>query len=396
MVARHYWPHLSSDVASRTVRLADGLLRSGMNVEVLTPRYASSWPDQICHREITVHRPAAAPRSEWSLGRYLRHIESWLREHAAEFDILYQSTMREESALVVEAARRNKQISVVHHAGAGSESDILYTAPVRHRRRLQNALHVADAVVVSRATAHQATLSAGFRRDRVHRIASGIVAGTGLAGRDGPARLQSRYCLAAVNGDLATDRDSLVVVCVGAMSEAGGMTTLAQAIPNLVNIWPDLRFWLIGDGPARNDLHRHFKYHGVRQNVAMPGTFVDLGDVFKAADLFIQPSANDALDDFVPQAISSSLPLVMVDSPDTRAMVGDFDDCISWCSESDPLSMHHAIRRTLVNLAPAQTAAEKLRKEMLKTNSYHETVHRFIELFSQLTGKPHPSHSTTI
>ena len=178
----------------------------------------------------------------------------------------------------------------------------------------------------------------------------------------------------------------MVVVNVGGMNQCSGLMTLAQTIPNLINIWHDLRFWLIGDGPLRNDLHRYFKHKSVRQNVAMPGTFVDLTDVFNAADLYVQPSANDALDDFVLQAIAASLPLVMVDAADTRAIVGEYDDCVSWCSESNPLSLHHSIRRLLVDLSPVQTSAERLRRELVQRTPYSETVNGFVKLFTMLSG----------
>ena len=387
MVGRHYWPHLSIDVANRTVRLADGLARAGVDVEILTPRYASSWPNQICHREIVVHRPAAAPRSEWSMGRYMRHVENWLREHALNYDILYSATMREESAIVVESARRANLVSVVHHGGVGPNADATYIAPLRHRRRLSAAIQAADAIVVSRASAHQAMIASGYRADRIHRIASGIVPGKGIAGRDAVSRSRSRQALAAVNGDLATNHDSMVLVAVGPMNESSGMMTLAETIPNLIDIWPDLRFWLIGDGPLRNELHRYFKSHGVRQNVAMPGTFTDLSDVMAAADVWVQPSLSDSLDDFLPQAIASPLPLVMADSADTRAIVGDHDDCVSWCSESDSKSLHHAIRRVLVDLLPAQASAERLRRELVLRRPYSETIQGFLALFEKLSGK---------
>ncbi|MGV3482824.1 MAG: glycosyltransferase family 4 protein, partial [Planctomycetaceae bacterium] len=386
-VGRHYWPHLSSDVASRTVRLADGLSRSGVEVEVLTPRYASTWPDQICHREVLVHRPTAAPRSDWSMGRYLRHVESWLREHAYKYDVLYSATMREEATLVVDAARRANRCSVLHHAGSASEADAGYAMPSRYRRRSFAAWQAADVIVVSRASAHQSLLGMGLAADQIQRVPIGIASGSGLAGRDATTRSRSRQTLADVNGDLATGRDSMVVLSIGSMNAASGMMSLAQAIPPLVDTWPDLRFWMIGDGSLRNELHRHFKFHGVRQSVAMPGTFVDLGDLLSAADLYVQPSLSDGLDDFLPQAIAAPLPLVLADGLDTRAMLSGYHDCAAWCPESDPPSLQEAIRRILVNPSAAQTAAERLRRELVRQTPYSQTIDGFLNLFSRLTGK---------
>ena len=387
MVGRHYWPHLSSDTASRTVRLADGLSRSGVDVEVWTPRYASTWPDQIRHREVLVHRPTAAPRSEWSMGRYLRHLESWLREHAEEYDVLYSAAMQEEATVIVDAAQRVKCCSVLHHAQSGSEADSVHGTSPRPRRRSFAAWQAADAIVVARASAHQSLLGMGISPERIQRIAIGIASGPGLAGRDTAARQRSRQSLADVNGDLATDRDTVVVVSIGALTEASGVMAIAQAAAELIREWPDLRFWMIGDGPLRNELHRYFKHQGIRQNVAMPGTFVDLGDVLTAADVYVQASGNDALDDFLPQAIAAPLPLAIADVPDTRAMLGGQQDCANWCRESNPESLQQAIRRILVDLSPAQIAAERLRRELVRHACYSDTIGGFVNLFSRLTGK---------
>ena len=52
-----------------------------------------------------VHRPAAAPRSDWSMGRYMRHLSTWLRENAESFDVMLVDAIREESMAAIEASR---------------------------------------------------------------------------------------------------------------------------------------------------------------------------------------------------------------------------------------------------------------------------------------------------
>lgn len=390
MVCRTYWPHLWSDVASRSVRLADGLARAGIDVNVLTPRYGTSWPAEIVHREILVHRPFDAPRSDWSMGRYLRNVEMWLRSHAAQYDVIYCSAIREESALVVEAAQRLGSASVLHHGGTGDQADAVYSIASRHRRRVTAAIAGADAIVLPRASAEQAMVVAGYSPSRFRRIAMGISPGTGSTGRDAVARVCARQALAAINGDLKTNRDSMVVTTFCRMSDSAGLMKLAHAIPDLVTIWPDLRFWLIGDGPLRGELHRYFKHHSVRENIAMPGTFVDFADVLMASDVYVQPSANDGLDDFVFQALAAPLPIVMADATDTRGIIGRGDD-VAWFQSDDGGSLHRAMRGTLVDLATAQATAEQLRRNLLKQRPLSETIGALITLICELSGKPLPS-----
>lgn len=389
MISRHYWPHLCFDAAGRDLRLADALARSGVHVEVLTPRYASSWPEQLTHREIPLHRPMVAPRSQWSIGRYLKHLHAWLTQHAAQFDVLFCTSLGEEAAVVVQAASHAQVPSVVGHSGTGAAADHLVWNGLRHGRRLRASLHRADAIVVSWASVQRDLLAMGISPQRMQRIDLGVMAGTALvdpenSGGDHTAVTRSRVALAEINGDLAVQRDSRVVLTCGQMNTTGGMLTLAKAAPGLIDIWPDLRFWFVGDGSLREQLHGFFRSQGIRQNVAMPGTFVDFEDLFRIADLLVVPSPADALEETLPAAVAASVPVVVVDCVDTRAFFSGVDPAVLWFAAGDSQSLHAAIHAALVDLPARRAAAEQLRRDMLRRRPYEATVNSYRQLLDSL------------
>ncbi len=395
MISGHYWPHLSIDAAGRDVRLASALARADLTVEVLTPRYAAAWPEELMHREIPVHRPVAAPRSQWSIGRYLKYLEVWLTQNARRFDVLFCTSLREEVIAVARTAARRPIRTVLQHSGTAGGADHLAWPAMRYSRRLRMSLTQADAIVVNWASVQRDLVALGVSPKLMHRIEPGISAGAAPV-RD-PLRaaaadlLKSRLALAAVNRDLTLNRDSLVVLAGGQMNHLSGMLTLAEATTRLIDHWPDLRLWLIGDGEQRDELHGFLRYHGIRQNVAMPGTFVDFEDLFRVADVVAIPSPADALEEMLPAAIAAAVPLVVVDTVDTRALLSGHERSVGWFSPGDSVGLQAAIHAALVELPARRAAAQRLRRELLRRSPYDATVARYKQLFDSLVAAaPHP------
>lgn len=393
MISRHYWPHFTIDAACRDARLADALARSGMSIEVLTPRYAASWPERIVHREIVVHRPLAAPRGAWSVSRYLKSMEAWLTEHAARYDILFCTQCDEEVIPMVRAAAAKSLRRVVLHSGTGAAADHVVWPATRNGRRIRSSLDRVDAIVVSWPSAHRQLLAAGLAAKKLHRIDIGVPPSALAAHREDQATStdslrRSRAALSHVNGDLMLHHDSHVVMACGEMNLVGGMMNLATTVPPLVDIWPDLRFWLVGDGHQRDKLHNYFRHHSVRQNVAMPGTFVDFDDLFQVADLLVVPSGSDSLEAILPAAVGAAVPIVVADTPDTRSFFAGAEELVGWFPAEDADALRTAIRTALIDLSARRTAARTLRRKWMQHRPYQATVDGYKHLLESLVPPP--------
>ncbi len=387
MVSRHFWPHLWSDAACRDLRLADALHRAGLGIEVLTPRYSSAWPERLTIRELPVERPLAAPQTPWSVARYQRHLQSWLTANAGRFDIVFCTRLGEEFSALMQMQLPPSVCRVGLHSGTGDAADHRVWASLRGGKRMPGHLAKADAVVVSWASAQRALLAIGTPVNRMHRIDIGVISGATPADRDasvsGSLRRQ-RQALAEINGDLELDRDSQVILVCGQMGPAGITMSVAKAFPGLLDTWPDLRLWLIGDGPLRERLHAYFRHQSIRQNVAMPGTFVDFEELFAVADLVVVPSPADALEDTLPAAVAAAVPLVVPDSPDTRAYFAGLESLVEWFNSAEEASLERAIRDSLIRLGGRRIAARNLRRELLVRRPYQQTVTAYKRLFDSL------------
>ncbi len=391
MISRHYWPHLSIDTACRDVRLADALRRAGLNVDVWTPRYSAAWNDRLTHREVEVHRPLVAPRGLWAARRYARQLRTWLDEHGGDYDIWFCTGLGEESAAVLRADSAGRTRKVIWHGGTGDSADHRVWSAAWGQRKLAAELNRADAVVVSWASAQRELLGQGVAADRLRRIEIGLTAGAAaadpgdaVAGQPN-SRTQAAGALARVNGDLGLSRESVVVLACGQMTARGGMLTLARAFAAMLDQWADLRLWLIGDGPIRDPLHHYFRQQSVRQQVAMPGTFVDFEDLHACADVLVVPSPADGLEDTLPAAVAAGIPLVVVDSPDTRAFFSGAEHSVEWFMPDSVDSLRAALHACLIDPVGRRVEARRLRRDLMTRRPYQQTVGDFKQLFDSLT-----------
>ncbi|WP_442507084.1 glycosyltransferase [Novipirellula sp. SH528] len=412
LVGRHFWPHASFDAAGFLAQLATDLYRSGVHVEVVTPRYAASWPEHFQFREIPVHRPAAAPRSDWSMGRYVRHLTTWLKEHSASFDLIVADSIREESQAVVEAAAAAGIASVLVSAGWGDESDPSWWQTSRSARRCAATAKEADAIIVKNAQAERLMIAQGFPQAMLHRIEIGF---TSSVHNLEDTRVAARARLGAVNSDLSTMPDSEVVLCTGRMQKKGAMDILASAARHLIAGRPDLRIWFVGDGPERQSLYDFLRADGVRNSIAMPGSFVDASDLMMAADVFVHAD-HQGLDFALPSAVSVGLPIVAAEMAEVRSLltpVGkpikrigatsafvDDDDLasensdhadenvadedVAWFTPAKAKSIRIAIRQTLDGLPAARQRALQLRRDLVRSRPQSKAIEAYIDLMTRV------------
>lgn len=395
LIGRHFWPHGSMDTAGFLVQTACALHRHGVHVEVVTPRYTSSCPEEFMFREIAVHRPAAAPRSDWSMGRYIRHLSNWLRQQADSFDVMLVDSIRDESVAAIEASRSSGCVTILRSSRWGIHRDPVWWQTSRLARRCGATGKMADAVIAKSAACQRALLADGYAANRIQRIDHGFAAGPT---RSAESRRLARKVLCLVNSDLATHGDSPVVICTARMTRESGVNLLVKAARHLIARYPDLRLWFIGDGPHRDWMYETMRGDGVRASIAMPGSFCDVDDLFAAADVFLQTD-DDGLDYFLPQAISAELPIVTLDTESTRAVISagsvdpaetrlaenDPNSLVEWCPAATSKYIRLGLLRVLDDLPGYQAKASQLRRLLVRTRPQSQTIGAYVDLMEQLT-----------
>ena len=412
MIGRHYWPHGSIDSAGVLIQTACALHRRGVHVEVLAPRFASSWPERITVREITVHRVAAAPRSDWLMGRYVRGLTAWLHHHGESFDVFYVDSIREEALAAIEVAKHLGIKVVLRCRGWGQFSDVAWWETGRSARRCAVAARSADAIIANSAVCERALLINGIDPGRIERVLQGFAA---MPAWSAERRRQARLSLASANSDLHADPGALVVLCNAPMIRDGGVRLLVHAAHPLVSRYPNLRLWFIGDGPYRDSMYQQLRSDGVRASIAMPGSFCDSEDLFAAADVYLQ-SDEDGLEYFLPLAIASHLPVVAVDNASIRSLLdsgspqtftlqhGDSwredpsapttnqpSSLIQWCESSTAKGVRMGLSNVLDDLLTSRKRAGQLRRILLRSRPHSETTEGYLGVIGRLVEQTPPT-----
>jgi glycosyltransferase involved in cell wall biosynthesis len=102
----------------------------------------------------------------------------------------------------------------------------------------------------------------------------------------------------------------LVVGAVGRLEDQKGHIHLLAALPELRWEIPDLVVLLVGEGRRRDDLRRQVEDLGLQDTVRFLGTRRDLPEIYRALDLFVQPSLWEGLPLALLKAMGAGLPVV--------------------------------------------------------------------------------------
>ena len=393
LVGRHFWPHGTLDAAAHLIHLATGMRRAGVHVEVLTPKFSNRWAHRFEFREFTVHRPVTVAKNDWGMNRYIRQMTQWIQTHGGAFDAIWCDGAREESLAVLGAARRLQVPTIVRVAGRGAQSDVVWWKTTRTRRRCETSLAHATRILVSAPSAHRALVASGFHPDQLVRLESGIPATPAFSGvaRE-KERQRARVSLASINSDLFAPPETKVLLLIGRLQEGRAASFLVDHAMPLLNQVPGLAVWIVGDGARRETMHRRLRGDGVRDAVAIPGSFGNPEDLFLAADVYLQLD-DGGMDAMLPSAIGHGLPIVAWESPTLREYFArDSEDqsdvhAVTWFEESNRSSFVDAVQSVVKDLPEAERKAERLRQRRVREHSSNEFVQQVIAMIRRLSAE---------
>jgi len=134
--------------------------------------------------------------------------------------------------------------------------------------------------------------------------------------------------------------DGPVGLYVGRLSPEKGLDRLTEALEAV----PDLRFALVGDGPARAQLERDLPAERVRFLGFLHG--LELATAFASADVFTMPSTTETLGFVVLEAMSSGCPVVAARAGGVPDLIQDGHNGLLYEPEA-PGALGHAVAELL-------------------------------------------------
>lgn len=113
----------------------------------------------------------------------------------------------------------------------------------------------------------------------------------------------------------ALPASSVDLVAVGRLQLHKNQGFLIDSLARIVCKQPDIKMWIVGDGPDRSALEAQAQLLGVSENIVFLGHRADVPAVLARARVFVNASTREGMSNAVLEAMAMGLPSVVVDSP---------------------------------------------------------------------------------
>jgi glycosyltransferase involved in cell wall biosynthesis len=163
-------------------------------------------------------------------------------------------------------------------------SDVLSIDPAvstARARRVTQVLHRVDAIAAVSDSLKERMNALGISADKIHVLPPAVDKRIFFPGHQERARRHLSILL-----------DARVIVWVGRMVAVKALDVLVDAVAELAPTAPQLRLYLIGDGPLRRSLEMKVAEQGLTRHVVFTGRVAHraLPDYYRAADVTVLPS----------------------------------------------------------------------------------------------------------
>lgn len=386
-VTQRSWP-LVGGAERQIASLAAELKQLDCDVTILTAHWEARWPAEISHHGVRVVRLPHPAFRGWGTIRYMLAVGRWLRANRESFDLVYVSGLGHDAYATLSALGQDTAIPVVLRAeGAGLLGDVHWQNTSHFGHRIARRCQSADAVVAASPHNEQELLAAGY--SQVRRIDNGVHVPEAL--NTTAQRVVARCDLARANPELTVAESAPVAVAIGRLHEAKGLQKLLAAWKLVVRQQPRARLWLVGEGPYRPMLSVKIEQLKLRRRVALAGTFDDVEQFHRAADLYVLPAAAEGALLSLLEAAAAGVPVVATDIPGHRhVLLGDANResasdkhyFLPPPDETEPLAA--AILRAFEQPEEAAQWAVHVRRRVGEAFSIVKMAERHLELFQQL------------
>ena len=146
-----------------------------------------------------------------------------------------------------------------------------------------------------------------------------------------------------------------VLVMIARLTEAKGHQYLLQALPGLLETWPQLCCVCVGDGELRDELHRLAGELEVERACRFVGVREDIADILAAADVVVLPSLSEGFPFVLLEALAMGCPVVASRVNGVPELIDDHKTGLL-VPARDPQALTAAIREVLSD----PTAASKM------------------------------------
>lgn len=374
-ILTYYYPHWTG-LTAYAQRLAEGLVRRGHEVTVLTSRHSPELSREEVHNGVRIIRlPSPVRISRGTITPSLPLVAYRLmRTH----DVVQIHTVLMESLLITLLAQlAGRQVLFTHHGDLVMPSG-LFNQLIE---RLVTWMMLQAEKMSSRISVHSEDYArhSSFLNPFLGKMAY-IYPPIAIPEPDPAAAQAWREELGVSNGPL--------IGFAGRFVEEKGFDYLFQAIPHVLEAKPGARFAYAGDFPVYEDFYGQCKelLDGYDDRVVFLGLIRDrqrLADFYHMCDVFVLPSRSDCFPSTQIEAMFCGTPVVCTDIPGAREAVQ-----ASGAGLIVPPRDGKALAEGIVRMLEDRSLYCRTRVEVARVFNLDRTLDQYEALLAELAGVP--------
>jgi len=113
--------------------------------------------------------------------------------------------------------------------------------------------------------------------------------------------------------ELGINNDGPILGLGVRLTEQKGITYLIQALPQIIEYFPEVTLVIAGDGPLKEELKIEANKRVVNSNIKFLGARIDIPELLKVFDLYVLPSNWEGLPMVLLEAMAAGCPIVATD-----------------------------------------------------------------------------------
>ena len=383
LISRRYWPLVGG--AERVMAgLAAQFQAEGREIQLLTARWESHWPEELVHREVPVKRLANPKTRGWGTFRYMHALKRWLRSNAEQYDAALVSMLKHDAHVTIKTLNQLNKPTLIRAEGAGPTGDCEFHKTARFGSRIKKSCMNADGIVAPSQVVEQELIKSGFSSEQVQFIPNGVE----ISDKAPILKTDARRSLSEAHPILTIDPGEPLVVYTGRLDVQKGLLDLVDAWQKVAETFPRGRLWLVGEGNDGRLIWDRIRESRLTTEIVMPGSFDDVSDLLRAADVFVLPSYQEGMSLSLLEAMASDVPVVASDIPPNRALVENDKGILFPPKDSEALanSLLDSIQKQKISREYANNA----RRFVLEKYSLNKMASSHLELIDSAIRKRNP------
>ncbi len=182
------------------------------------------------------------------------------------------------------------------------------------------------------------------------------------------------------------DRKIPVIGAFGRISPEKGQKYFISAAARVLEVFPETRFMIVGDGFQEQAMKEHAARLGVSDRVIFTGFRKNISEFYSALDLFALPSILEGTPMALLEAMSTELPVIATNVGGVGRIIKNGENGLL-VPPANSKELADAIIRLLRNSAEANRLAKNAFRTILKKYSAKKMAGEYMDLYTELTIK---------